>query len=142
MLKIDFHHHVNNRLVYACQVAQTLLRRHLTVAFWTRDRNRLAELDHLLWTIDPNTFLPHAFCDAPIADDTPILLSTQLDQLHADVLVLLDDHLPDQWERIFPRYQRIIDIVSVDEKELRLSRARYRAYKRSGIELAAYDRRH
>ena len=116
MQKVDFHFNVPDRLRYACAVAKTVLHRKLRLALWTSDADRLAP-------------------------DTPILLSTRLEELEGDVLLLLDDALPPDWQTAFERFPRIIDVVSTKPDELQASRARYRAYKAAGVELAAYDRR-
>ena len=76
-----------------------------------------------------------------MAAETPICWSTDLKALSGDVLLLLDDELPADWEAEFGRFDRIIDVVSTEPTELERSRARYRAYKAAGVELAAYDRK-
>lgn len=141
MQKIDFHFNVPNRLRYACLVARTVYKRGLTLALWTSDAERLRSLDALLWRFDDLAFLPHARCGNRLEGETPILLSTNLAELKGDVLLLLDDHLPENWKTEFERFARIIDVVSTEPQELKLSRDRYRAYKAQGVELAAYDRR-
>lgn len=142
MQKIDFHFNVPDRLRYACLVARTVYgKRKLSVAFWTTNVERLRILDSLLWRFDDLAFLPHVAASSPHANETPILLSTNLAELKGDVLVLLDDYLPENWRTEFDRFERIIDVVSTNPEELKLSRDRYRAYKKEGIELAAYDRR-
>ena len=141
MQKIDFHFNVPNRLRYACLVARTVYRRGLTLAVWSADERRLDALDSLLWRFDDLAFLPHVRAESPLAGETPILLSSKLGNLSGDVLLLLDDGLPPDWALSFDRFQRIIDVVSTEPNELQASRARYRAYKAAGVELAAYDRR-
>ena len=142
MQKIDFHFNVPDRLHYACRVARTVYyKRRLSLAFWTTDAGRLHALDGLLWRFDDLAFLPHVSASSPHADETPILLSTNLAELKGDVLVLLDDHLPENWRTEFARFKRVIDVVSTNPDELRLSRERYRAYRKEGVELSAYDRR-
>ena len=141
MQKIDFHFNVPNRLRYACLVARTVYRRGLTLAVWSADERRLDALDSLLWRFDDLAFLPHVRAESPLAGETPILLSSKLGNLSGDVLLLLDDGLPPDWALSFDRFQRIIDVVSTDPNELQASRARYRAYKAAGVDLAAYDRR-
>ncbi|MBP3439018.1 MAG: DNA polymerase III subunit chi [Sutterella sp.] len=141
MQKIDFHFNVPNRLRYACLVARTVYRRGLTLAVWSADERRLRELDSLLWRFDDLAFLPHVRAENPLASETPILLSSNLANLSGDVLLLLDDGLPPDWASAFERFRRIIDVVSTEPAELQASRARYRAYKAAGVELAAYDRR-
>ena len=141
MQKIDFHFNVPNRLRYACLVARTVHRRGLSLALWSSDAARLAELDGLLWRFDDLAFLPHVRADHRLASQTPILLSTNLSELSGDVLLLLDDALPADWQTEFGRFERIIDVVSTQPEELQRSRERWRAYKSAGVELAAYDRR-
>lgn len=142
MQKIDFHYNVPNRLRYACLVARTVYRRGLKLAIWSADERRLRELNSLLWRFDDLAFLPHVHADSPLAKETPILLSPRLESLDGDVLLLLDDNLPPEWEQRFDRFSRIIDVVSTDPIELQASRNRFRAYRAAGVELAAYDRRH
>lgn len=141
MQKIDFHYNVPHRLRYACLVARTVYRRGLTLAIWSADERKLRELNSLLWRFDDLAFLPHVPANSPLASETPIVFSSQLEELNADVLLLLDDNLPSAWETCFDRFSRIIDVVSTDPQELQASRARFRAYRAAGVELAAYDRK-
>ncbi len=141
MQKIDFHYNVPHRLRYACLVARTVYRRGLTLAIWSADERKLRELNSLLWRFDDLAFLPHVPANSPLASETPIVFSSQLEELNADVLLLLDDNLPPAWETCFDRFSRIIDVVSTDPQELQASRARFRAYRAAGVELAAYDRK-
>jgi DNA polymerase-3 subunit chi len=78
---------------------------------------------------------------SPLAGETPIRLSSRLEELEGDVLLLLDDQLPPEWQERLDRFSRIIDVVSTKPEELQASRSRFRAYKAAGVELAAYDRR-
>ena len=135
MQKIDFHYNVPDRLRYACLVARTVYR------LGTADERRLRELDSLLWRFDDLAFLPHVRATSPLAGETPIRLSNRLEELEGDVLLLLDDQLPPEWQERLDRFSRIIDVVSTKPEELQASRSRFRAYKAAGVELAAYDRR-
>lgn len=140
MKKIDFHHHVKDRLSYACAVVKTVRERGLTVALWSTDKARLSIVDNYLWELDPYRFLPHAFVGSPEAASSPILLSEDLEQLNGQVLILLDDQLPPAWEKEFDRFERIVDIVGLDANEVEASRLRWTAYKAAGVELEAYNR--
>ena len=103
MQKIDFHYNVPDRLRYACLVARTVYRRGLTLAVWTADERRLRELDSLLWRFDDLAFLPHVRAGSPLAGETPIRLSNRLEELEGDVLLLLDDQLPPEWQERLDR---------------------------------------
>lgn len=141
MTQVDFHFNVPNRLFYACQVAATVFRRGMTLAVWSADAARLQAFNAMLWEKDPLSFIPHVPAEHPGANETPVRFSTSLEKLSGDVLILLDDHLPPTWESDFSRFTRIIDVVSTQEKELALSRDRFRAYKKTGVELVTHDRR-
>ena len=140
MQQIDFHSHVPNRILYACQVARTVYRRGLTLAVWCSDARRLEQFNSLLWDRFPLEFIPHVEASHPESKDTPVVFGTQLAQMKADVLLLLDDYLPPDWQEAFVNFSRIIDVVSTDENEVQLSRQRYLAYKRAGVELKHYNR--
>ena len=141
MQKIDFHYNVPDRIHYACAVAATVFRRGLSLAVWSSDAGRLRSFNAQLWERDSLSFIPHVSAEHPHAAETPVRYSTSLQALSGDVLLLLDDTLPPDWETEFKRFDRIIDVVSTQEAEVQASRARYRAYKQAGVELAAYDRR-
>lgn len=143
MQQVDFHFNVPGRLLYACQVAKTVLVKHqLTLSFWSSSEDQLKRLNSMLWSFDDLAFLPHAFVGGSFsAASAPILLSTDLSALKGDVLVLLDDALPPDWRAEFSRFGRIIDIVGTSEQEKATSRIRYKAYRDSGVKLMAYDRK-
>lgn len=140
MQQIDFHSHVPNRIVYACQVARTVYRRGLRLAVWCSDERRLRQFNEMLWERNPLEFIPHVDAQNPESAATPIIFGSDLSQLQADVLLLLDDYLPPEWEKAFVNFSRIIDVVSTNDEELKLSRQRYLAYKRAGVELKHYNR--
>lgn len=142
MQQVDFHFNVPGRLLYACQVAKTVLvKRRLTLSYWSSNSDLLKRLDSMLWSFDDLAFLPHSFAEGEAASSAPILLSTNLSALKGDVLVLLDDSLPPNWKTEFSRFNRIIDIVGTSEQEKATSRIRYKAYRDSGVKLMAYDRK-
>ena len=139
MQKIDIHFIVPNRLRYACLVARTVYKRGLTLAMWSSETKKLTELDELLWRFDDLAFLPHVFADDCHAAETPILLSTKLPQLTGDVLVLLADALPADWQKEFGRITRNNDDVSPAPTEHKHSREPCRAKYAEEVQLATYN---
>ena len=96
----------------------------------------LQALSQLLWVADKESFLPHAMAMAgtvpsgqglqrtplwlgagPVAGDEPPLLLN------------LGQELPTRTQG----YERIIDVVSTEEDEVRAGRERWAAYKRLGL---------
>jgi len=134
-MRIDFHFNVDHRLQYACRVVRKARGAGKTVLAFAREPDRLARFDAALWTFSALDFLPHVYADSPLAAGTPILLTLQPDTPHArDVLLNLDDEAPPDFARWFARFERVIEVVSVDDADRRLARARFNAYRQAGIE--------
>lgn len=134
-MRVDFHFNVDHRLQYACRVVRKARGAGKSVLAFAREPDRLARFDAALWTFSALDFLPHVYADAPLAASTPILLTLQTETAHArDVLLNLDDDTPPEFERWFARFERVIEVVSLDDADRRLARARFNAYRQAGIE--------
>ena len=142
MQQIDFHFNVAKRSLYACRLIKKVRRMGLTVAVWSSDINDLRRTYDDLWRFEDLTFIPHAWAGSAFADDAPVLFSEDIHALKpADVIVLLDEMVPPDWQNTLAPFKRVVDIVSTDPTELQHSRARWRLYKAAGVTLNAYDRK-
>ena len=134
-MRVDFHFNVDHRLQYACRVVRKARGAGKSVLAFAREPDRLARFDAALWTFSALDFLPHVYADSPLAASTPILLTLQAETAHGrDVLLNLDDDTPPEFERWFARFERVIEVVSLDDADRRLARARFNAYRQAGIE--------
>jgi DNA polymerase-3 subunit chi len=134
-MRVDFHFNVDHRLQYACRVVRKARGAGKSVLAFAREPDRLARFDAALWTFSALDFLPHVYADSPLAASTPILLTLQAETAHVrDVLLNLDDDTPPEFERWFARFERVIEVVSLDDTDRRLARARFTAYRQAGIE--------
>ncbi len=141
MKQIDFHYHVANRSLYACKLVKKVTAMKMSVALYSSNEEFLKMVYDDLWRFEDMTFIPHAWVDSEYARDTIVLFTTDLAKLKSsDVLILLDDNVPENWKASFERFDRVVDIVGTSEEELQTSRARFRLYKASGVTLKAYDR--
>ncbi len=141
MNQIDFHYHVANRSIYACKLVKKVSAMGKSVALFSSNADFLQLVYDDLWRFEDMTFIPHAWADSEFARDTNVLFTTDLTKLKGqDVLILLDDNVPENWSETFEKFDRIVDIVGTSEEELQTSRARFRLYKSSGVTLMAYDR--
>ncbi len=141
MKQIDFHYHVANRSLYACKLVKKVTAMKMSVALFSSNEQFLKMVYDDLWRFEDMTFIPHAWVDSEYARDTIVLFTTDLAKLKSsDVLILLDDNVPENWKASFERFDRVVDIVGTSEEELQSSRARFRLYKASGVTLKAYDR--
>ena len=138
--RIDFHFNVPNRLLYACRVVRKARANNMTVAVWTRDAHRLAYFVRQLWRFEPTCFNLHVSDYFYLAAETPIVYHTDEKLLPArDVLLLLDDEVPDDWKSLFSRFGRVIDIVGAAESERQPARERFKIYRSAGLAPVAHD---
>ena len=141
MQQIDFHFNVTNRALYACRLIQKVMGLGKTVAVWGTDATFMNRVYADLWRFEDMTVIPHAWAKSEFEADAPVVFAMNIADLQkADVLVLLDENVPENWQQAFASFERIVDIVSTQPEDLQHSRNRYRLYRSAGVELKAYDR--
>lgn len=113
----------------------------LTVAVWSSNEVLLRRAYDDLWRFEDLTFIAHAWAGSAFEADAPVVFASDITLLKpADVIILLDEMVPPDWQQTLAPFNRVVDIVSTNQKELLNSRARYRLYKTAGVTLNAYDR--
>ncbi|WP_277186285.1 DNA polymerase III subunit chi [Caballeronia sp. BR00000012568055] len=134
MTRIDFHTNVGDPLAYACRLARKAYASGTALIVLAEPR-RLAAFDEQLWTFQPLEFVPHCLAKSPHAQDTPVVLTSNLDDApHHQVLVNLGAPVPAQ----FARFERLIEIVGGDEDELASGRERFRFYRDRGYAIETH----
>ena len=100
------------------------------VLIMAADQNQAADLDRLLWTFDPASFIPHAQAGAPDQDQEPVLIALSPQNLNrAQVLILA---APTQ-EPPLKGFDWVVLFVPAKEgPELAQSREVYRRLKQDG----------
>jgi DNA polymerase-3 subunit chi len=134
MTRIDFHSNVGDSLLYACRLARKayLGGQPLVVL---AEPARLRAFDEMLWTFSPLDFVPHCMAGAPVAAETPVVLTTNLDDVpHHQILLNLGAAVPTQ----FARFERLLEVVGNAQEELAAGRERYRFYLDRGYALNHY----
>jgi len=141
-VRIDFHFNVEHRLQYACRVVRRARAADCRVLLFSRDADRLGRLDTALWTFSALDFVAHVAADSPLAGRTPVLLTATLGGAlpACPVLVNLDDEVPPELPVLKGRFDRLIEIVSLDDDDRRRARERFRLYRDAGFEPQAHDR--
>ena len=96
---------------------------------------RIEQFDQLLWTYDPNSFLPHGSDRDALPERQPILLSTGIEPLNgANLLVITDGRSVQD-----ANFERILDIFDgKDVQATESARKRWIEYKNSGYELTYF----
>ena len=140
MARVDFAIGAADRVRQACQ---TTLRQFLAgqaLVVYCRDPRRLRAFDEQLWSVDDAAFVPHVMADSPLAPATPVImvadgLEAALALRAAPVWLLnLDDACPPSLDLVV----RVLEIVSGDEEDKALARARWKAYQAAGHEVHSH----
>ncbi len=137
MTGVEFHFNAPDKLGYACRLLRKAAAKGAKVAV-TADREFLRELDLRLWTFEPLEFIPHCGANAAanIVDATPIVLCAALrDAPHHDVAVNFGEGVPEGFER----FERLIEVVSLQEDDRAQARQRWQHYKTRGYEIKRVD---
>ena len=136
MTTIDFYTRVTEPLHVAARLIAKAYATHGSVRVLTPDPQTTDVLDRLLWTRAPLAFLPHCRLGSALAAETPILIDEALEHRGpAAVLVNLHPEPPP----FFSRFERLAEIVALDDAAVSAARARFRFYRERGYELRAHD---
>jgi DNA polymerase-3 subunit chi len=136
MTQIDFYFHVEDKLKTACTLSAKAYARGLRVLAYCTDRDAGQKFSRMLWTAPAIGFVPHCTPDHRLAGVTPVIVDCDGAALaHDDVLLNLRSELPS----FFSRFQRLIEIVSIDEEDRRQARERFKFYRDRGYDIRSHD---
>ncbi len=136
MTQIDFYTHVEDKVRTACRLAAKAFTHGKRVLVCCSDADTAARFDRLLWTNPAISFIPHCHSNDPLAPVTPIVVDCNgAEPLHDQILL----NLRPEWPPIFSRFQRLIEVVSLDEDDRRAARERFKFYRDRGYEIQTHD---
>lgn len=141
-MRIDFHSGVADKLVAACGFLHKAHVAGATVVV-CGDPGTMDRLDTALWTLDPQSFLPHlrvrgeamppdALARTPtwLVDDAGVTSGRE-------ILVNLGPAMVVGWEA----FERVVEIVAADAEDAAAGRERWRRYSaHAGIDLRHHAR--
>jgi DNA polymerase III subunit chi len=136
MTQIDFYTHVEDKLRTACRLAAKAFGAGLRVMVCCPDAETAGRFDRLLWTTPAISFVPHCLADDPLAPATPIVIDYAGAEPTHDQLLL---NLRPQWPPLFSRFQRLFEIVSIEDEDRRAARERFKFYRDRGYEIRTHD---
>ena len=134
MTRIDFHTDIPDKFLYTCRLVRKARAAQCRIVILTGRATDSARLDQALWTFSELDFLPHVTADDPLAAQTPIILTDNENVAlpHHQVLINLSGNTPNH----FARFERMFEIVSLDETDKHNGRERYRFYQQRGYPLS------
>ena len=122
-----------------CRLVEQAYRQGHRTYVLTADAASAARLDAFLWTYSGGSFVPHevyAGIDKPDAESPPVMLGHgEPPPRWHDVLVTLGPEVPG----CFSRFERVAEVVGVDEQDKIRARERFRFYRDRGYALETHE---
>jgi DNA polymerase-3 subunit chi len=137
MTDVAFHFNAPDKLAYACRLLRKAVGKGSRVVV-TAQTGALKQLDALLWTFSQLDFVPHAMQagDARVVAASPVILSESVaDAPHQQILLNLGEQVPVGFER----FERVIEVVSLDEQDRQMARSRWKHYAEHGYAITRHD---
>ncbi|MDP2057881.1 MAG: DNA polymerase III subunit chi [Thiobacillus sp.] len=140
MTEIIFYTYADDPLDVARRVTAKAHGQGKHVMIYAPDATTADAIDRLLWTTPALGFVPHCRDSDALAGETPVLIGANAGALRqADVIINLHTEQPPA----FARFERLVEIIGLDEARVEAGRERYRFYKTRGYALQTHDlRRH
>jgi DNA polymerase III subunit chi len=139
MTEVAFHFNAPDKLGYACRLLRKAVANGAKVVV-TGDPGMLRELDIALWTFSALDFVPHghAATTAPaVLEASPVVLADSARVVpHRQVLVNLGAVVPEGFEG----FERLIEVVTVEEDDRQQARQRWKHYADRGYAITRHDR--
>jgi len=137
MTEVAFHFNAPDKLAYACRLLRKAVAGGARVVV-TAPADALARLDTLLWTFSQTDFIPHARQpgEPAVLAASPVVLSeSPLQGPHRQVLLNLGTQVPAGFEQ----FERLIEVVSLDEDDRQQARSRWKQYAELGYTIVRHD---
>jgi DNA polymerase-3 subunit chi len=136
MTRIDFYTNAASKDDVARKLIVKAFKAKQYVFVYTQDHHQARALDEYLWTSPQLSFLPHVLCGHPLAAKSPVIIGDDPKIAHrTDVLLNIGVDIPDS----FPRFERLLEIVTEELDDKELARGRFRYYKERGYSLEVHD---
>ena len=121
-------------LLLVCELAKRGYAANLPMLILARDSAQAEALDDLLWSFDPDEYLPHQIAGDDEDELCPILIAApEMDVPARPLLVNLRDEVP------AGSFDRVLEVVPADPSARGPLRERWKHYQSLGFELNKYD---
>jgi DNA polymerase-3 subunit chi len=137
MPAIAFHFNAPDKLAYACRLLRKAASQGAQVVV-TAPSEALRQLDGLLWTFSALDFVAHAKASDPphVRNASSVVLTEAIaDAPHRQVLLNLGEEVPDGFEQ----FERLIEVVALDDADRLLARSRWKHYSQLGHVITRHD---
>lgn len=134
MTRIDFYQTSGDEHAFACRLIDMVYRKGHQIYVHTSTEEQAKTLNEQLWTFKEDSFVPHSLHSE--AMDVPIKIGFDHEpEEHQDVLINLSGQIP----HFFSRFDRVAEIVPVDQNSRKSARENYAYYKERGYVLNYHE---
>lgn len=122
-------------LLLVCELAKRGYAANLSILVLARDAAQAEAIDDLMWSFDPDEYLPHQIAGMDEGDDdTPILIATpDMDIPARPMLINLRDGAPNG------SFDRVLEVVPADPAARAPLRERWKHYQALGFDVNKHD---
>lgn len=136
MTTIDFYTRCDDCFGIASKLVAKAWAQHGSVRVLTAAEGATADFGRFLWLWPATGFLPHCRLASPLAAETPIVVDHALEhEGPAAVLINLHPAPPP----FFSRFERLAEIVGIDDADAAAGRERWKFYRARGYEVRSHD---
>ena len=122
-------------LLLVCELAKRGYAANLSILVLARDAAQAEAIDDLMWSFDPDEYLPHQIAGMDEGDDdTPILIATpDMDIPARPMLINLRDVAPNG------SFDRVLEVVPADPSARAPLQERWKHYQSLGFDVNKHD---
>jgi len=136
MTRVIFYSNVRDKqAALMILVRKALAKRHLVTLFAESEQAAQAYSD-VLWQQDSTSFLPNVLASHDLANETPVVIDWQDEQLCQDDILV---NLTQRQLTVFSRFKQLVELVGIDEHDKALARERFKFYRDRGYEIRHFD---
>ena len=133
MTRIDFYSNAEPKLQVACRLVARIVQQGLRVFVYAPDENTARTFDNLLRTYQA---VPSCKGHHALSSEIPVVIASEgVEIMHHEVMI----NLPPDSPPSFSRFERLIELVGLDDDDRQLARSRFRFYRDRGYEINHYD---
>jgi DNA polymerase III subunit chi len=134
--QIAFHFGAPDKLDYVGRLLRKAVGRGAHLVVHAQEES-LRHLDTHLWAVSPTDFISHGIDGDALAARSAVVLTSQLHAgLPADAVLL---NLANDVPRGYEAFDRVIEVVGLDEEDRAMARVRWRHYAQQGQTIAKHD---
>lgn len=119
------------------RLVEKIYANHKRVVILIDSEERLKELNTILWTFSPGSFLPHGSKFEGKPEEQPVWLTTEIENPNqSNILIVTDESVIDKTQE----YEKILDFFNgLDAASLQKARDRWIHYKKQNLPLTYWE---